>query len=87
MREVFYNIDMKLLRDHAKLDKMTDAEDGYVEASPAASRTAGTLSERLDYLENKSAVEYVVRPVLACLPQALDPAKCRSLPSRIPPLD
>ena len=33
--EVCYNINMKLMRDHAKLSKMTDADDSYVEASPA----------------------------------------------------
>ena len=35
LREVCYNIDMKLMRDHAKLSKMTDADDAYVEGSPA----------------------------------------------------
>jgi len=33
--KVCYNIDMKLMRDHVKLRKMTDADDAYVEASPA----------------------------------------------------
>jgi hypothetical protein len=56
--EVCYNIEMKLMKDHVKLSKMTDADDVYVRASPAERvGFVWELTEELWSLRNRQDAE------------------------------
>jgi hypothetical protein len=68
LHEVCYNIDMKLKRSHAKLCKMTDADNGYVEASPAERvGLVWEITKELWSLRNRQDAEQILQRNVATL--------------------